>query len=140
MRIELPLSKAEEVTVLAEDLASQTYKLIEKLPESEQWDSQSKLRNKAVELAAALPEAAGALDPRDATWRLSQARGHLAALASLAKLAHEAGYVKLDPDYMLNIKKAIAIIDEEIPALPAKTKVWMATNYPTPDEKERKTA
>jgi len=125
MTIQTPVSKAAELVALVEQIAERAYPILESLPESEQWDLQTKIRHEAVDALATISEACGALDPRDITWRLSQGRGHLSSLASLVKLARKSHGIDLNPHYMLDIKKSIAIIDEEIPSMPVKAKEWL---------------
>lgn len=128
----------EALLKLVEEIARSTYAFMETLPESEQWDQQSRLRNHAVEAVSVIGEAAGTLDPRDARWRLGQGRGCLFSLKSLIKLAHDTNDLELDPELMVAIERALKTIDSLVEELsPQHIKQWLADTYPSSEETKK---
>jgi four helix bundle protein len=129
-----PVIAGDELLALAHAIAEAAYKTMEELPESEKWDLQPKIQRCATDAISTIAEGCGSLDPRDVTWRLGQSRGSLSELRSLFKLAHKVYFAKLNPDTMLQIDKAIKIIDTEVPVITANIKTWLAETYPVGSE------
>lgn len=99
-------------------------------PEEERWGVESKLRQRSLEVTQGISEAAGAIDPSEVRYCLSGARRDLFGLKNALRIAYRRGYVKLDPQIMVDIDKLTDEIDKEVAVFPEKIKAWFEEAKP----------
>lgn len=130
MKIVSSIKESSELMKFAEGIAVYVQDLRETLSEEDEFDLDSKLRYCSSDIVADIANACGVLDPRDALYKLSQARGKLFEVMAVVKIAHRLGKIKLEPEVVLDIEKMVALIDAEAMKLPGAAKIWLKDAYP----------
>lgn len=125
---------------------SKDYKPAAKLEDDDLWRAVSKigrhayntaqsvsendftLRNKfeyaVYDMTNDVAEACGSLDPRDVKWSLGRARKDLFSLKNSYSLAFHTGQIEADPDVMVDIDKAVKLLDARVDSLASSFKQW----------------
>jgi four helix bundle protein len=95
-------------------LADDSYKMLDDLPEEEEWGMQSKLRGRAVDLTTEIAEALGSIDPRDKKHYLGHARKTCFGLIGVYSLMRRTGVVPVLPDTLIALSELSSMIEKEI--------------------------
>jgi four helix bundle protein len=129
MSLKTPINKIEDSPLwkMVNEVATESHKLVSDLPEEEKWGLQSKLRQRSVDASQDIAEALGSIDPRDRVWHYGLARRDLFGIKNAIRFAHTAGYIKLNPDIMVQIDKAVTMLDNEVTESEADIKQWYDT-------------
>lgn len=88
--------------------------LLDQVPEEESYPMKYKVKQYAFDISSWIAEGVGSIDPRDRVWQYGKARSALFAAKDAYKQVCNAGYIELDPAFMVQIESVTNLLDIEL--------------------------